>query len=61
MFAVYCGLALHHAKLYDKIARSEQKYRVAMEVLSYHSTCSDTEVTLAKEEKIPDAIPGIEE
>ncbi|PIO77290.1 3'5'-cyclic nucleotide phosphodiesterase [Teladorsagia circumcincta] len=24
MFAVYCGLALHHAKLYDKIRRSEQ-------------------------------------
>ena len=23
-FAVYCGLALHHAKLYDKIRRSEQ-------------------------------------
>lgn len=23
-FAVYCGLALHHAKLYDRIKRSEQ-------------------------------------
>jgi hypothetical protein len=32
-----------------------------MEVLSYHNTCSDTEVAHAKEEKIPDAIPGIEE
>ena len=29
-FAVYCGLALHHAKLYDKIRRSEQKYKVMM-------------------------------
>ena len=27
-FSVYCGLALHHAKLYDKIRRSEQKYKV---------------------------------
>ena len=27
-FAIYCGLALHHAKLYDKIRRSEQKYKV---------------------------------
>jgi cAMP and cAMP-inhibited cGMP 3',5'-cyclic phosphodiesterase 10 len=60
MFAVYCGLALHHAKLYDKIARSEQKYCVALEVLSYHNTCSDAEVAHAQEEKIPDAIPGIE-
>lgn len=44
MFAVYCGLALHHAKLYDKIRRSEQKYRVALEVLSYHNTCTEDEV-----------------
>ena len=29
-FAVYCGLALHHAKLYDKIRRSEQKYKVGV-------------------------------
>lgn len=27
-FAIYCGLALHHAKLYDKIIKSEQKYKV---------------------------------
>lgn len=44
MFAVYCGLALHHAKLYDKIRRSAQKYRVAIEVLSYHNTCTPEEV-----------------
>eukprot|EP00112_Aurelia_sp_Birch-Aquarium-sp1_P010606 Seg226.4 transcript_id=Seg226.4/GoldUCD/mRNA.D3Y31 product="putative 3' 5'-cyclic phosphodiesterase pde-5" protein_id=Seg226.4/GoldUCD/D3Y31 len=44
-FAVYCGLALHHAKLYDKIRRSEQKYKVALEVLSYHSMCSEQEVS----------------
>ena len=25
-FAVYCGLALHHAKLYEKIRRSEQVF-----------------------------------
>ena len=36
-FAVYCGLALHHAKLYDRIQVSEQKYRVALDVLSYHN------------------------
>ncbi|XP_076341092.1 putative 3',5'-cyclic phosphodiesterase pde-5 [Tachypleus tridentatus] len=47
-FATYCGLALHHAKLYDKIRRSEQKYKVALEVLSYHSTCTETEVNEIK-------------
>ena len=25
VFSMYCGLGLHHAKLYDKIRRSEQK------------------------------------
>uniref|UniRef100_A0A6A7G776 Phosphodiesterase n=1 Tax=Hirondellea gigas TaxID=1518452 RepID=A0A6A7G776_9CRUS len=44
MFAVYCGLALHHAKLYDKIRRSEQKYKVALEVLSYHNSSTEEEV-----------------
>lgn len=47
-FAVYCGLALHHAKLYDKIRRSEQKYKVALEVLSYHSMCTESEVGQVK-------------
>ncbi|KAL0270207.1 UNVERIFIED_CONTAM: hypothetical protein PYX00_007686 [Menopon gallinae] len=56
MFAVYCGLALHHADLFDKIKKSEQKYKVALEVLSYHSTCSDMEVNqvLPLPEKIVD-------
>lgn len=59
MFAVYCGLALHHAKLFDKIKRSEQKYKVALEVLSYHSTCSDEEVNQVL--PLPEKIPRIEE
>ncbi|VDK37991.1 unnamed protein product [Gongylonema pulchrum] len=51
-FAVYCGLALHHAKLYDRIKRSEQKYRVALEVLAYHSVCSKEEVQKLKNARI---------
>lgn len=43
LFAVYCGLALHHAKLYDRIRVSEQKYRVTLEVLSYHNSCTERE------------------
>ena len=43
LFAVYCGLALHHAKLYDRISLSEQKNRVALELLSYHTGCSEEE------------------
>lgn len=60
-FAVYCGLALHHAKLYDKIRRSEQKYRVALDVLSYHNTCLDEEVQDMLECGVPDALPQVDQ
>ncbi|KAG8332320.1 hypothetical protein J6590_024518 [Homalodisca vitripennis] len=60
-FAVYCGLALHHAKLYEKIRRSEQKYRVALEVLCYHNSCTELEFEETKQKDIPSSIPGIEE
>uniref|UniRef100_A0A6M2DJ87 Phosphodiesterase n=1 Tax=Xenopsylla cheopis TaxID=163159 RepID=A0A6M2DJ87_XENCH len=61
MFAVYCGLALHHAKLYDKIKRSEQKYRVALEVLSYHNTCTEDEFNKASGRGVPDYVPGLDD
>ncbi|KFM58380.1 putative 3',5'-cyclic phosphodiesterase pde-5, partial [Stegodyphus mimosarum] len=52
-FAIYCGLALHHAKLYDKIRRSEQKHKVALEILSYHNTCSEEEMNAIKDVQLP--------
>nr|KAG5705883.1 hypothetical protein BaRGS_030773 [Batillaria attramentaria] len=58
-FAIYCGLALHHAKLYDKIRRSEQKYRVALEVLSYHGQCTEEELNHLRALPVPDTIPNI--
>lgn len=59
-FAIYCGLALHHAKLYDKIRRSEQKHRVALEVLSYHSKCSERELTSTQEMPVQEPFPSLE-
>lgn len=61
MFAVYCGLALHHAKLYDKIRRSAQKYRVALEVLSYHNTSAEEEVRRCLTEGIPKEVCDIDQ
>ncbi|CAH1773312.1 unnamed protein product [Owenia fusiformis] len=58
-FAVYCGLALHHAKLYDKIRRSEQKHKVALEVLSYHSQCTEDEFSQYKDRVIPTTLPDV--
>lgn len=55
-FAIYCGLALHHAKLYDKIRRSEKKYRVALEVLSYHNACTEEEIEKCEKMGIPESI-----
>ncbi|XP_073974522.1 probable 3',5'-cyclic phosphodiesterase pde-5 isoform X1 [Rhodnius prolixus] len=60
-FAVYCGLALHHAKLYDKIRRSEQKYRVALEVLGYHNTCTEVEVERTKAVMTQDKLATLED
>lgn len=60
-FAVYCGLALHHAKLYDKIKKSEQKYKVALEVLSYHNTCTEEEFQIALREGVPEDSVGLDD
>ncbi|KAK6012487.1 GAF domain protein [Ostertagia ostertagi] len=65
MFAVYCGLALHHAKLYDKIRRSEQiisgaMARVALEVLAYHSVCNKDEVAKLQKMEIKDRVEELE-
>ncbi|XP_074640630.1 putative 3',5'-cyclic phosphodiesterase pde-5 isoform X4 [Tubulanus polymorphus] len=60
-FAIYCGLALHHAKLYEKIRRSEQKYKVALEVLSYHSQCSEDELEKLKTRDLPSSIVHLQE
>jgi len=54
-------LALHHASLYDRIRRSEQKCKVALEVLSYHASCTDEEYERMKSLSIPSYIPNIEE
>ncbi|KAL7630071.1 UNVERIFIED_CONTAM: hypothetical protein RMT77_019799 [Armadillidium vulgare] len=60
-FAVYCGLAIHQAQLYDTIYKSEQSYKVALEVLSYHNTCTKEEFESLKDKKIPDNLPGVHE
>ncbi|XP_065316589.1 probable 3',5'-cyclic phosphodiesterase pde-5 isoform X2 [Gordionus sp. m RMFG-2023] len=57
-FAIYCGLALYHAQLYEKIYRSEKKYKVALEVLSYHITAGQDEVErlMAKGGSLPNDV-----
>jgi cAMP and cAMP-inhibited cGMP 3',5'-cyclic phosphodiesterase 10 len=54
-------LALHHASLYDRIRRSEQKCKVALEVLSYHASCTDEEYEHTKALSLPTNIPYIDQ
>ena len=62
MFAVYCGLGLHNAKLYDRLWKSEQRYKVAMEILSYHATPKEDEVAdiCGSESEDLESIPGFD-
>ena len=52
-FVAYIGIALHHAKLYDKIRKSEQKVKVTQEVLTYHNQAKPEEVETLMKEGIP--------
>lgn len=46
-------------QLYDKIRRSEQKYKVALEVLSYHSKAPDDEIQTYQGKDVPKEIPAL--
>ena len=52
-FAVYCGLALHHAKLYDKIRKAESNVQVGQELCAYYSQARQEEVDLVVAEGKP--------
>lgn len=52
-------VGLGGVQLYDKIRRSEQKYRVALEVLSYHSQCTEEELNSLRALPMPEHIPTI--
>lgn len=47
-------LTLWHSEtqLYEKIHRSEQKYKVALEILSYHNTTTEEELELLKDKQV---------
>mgnify|MGYP002046680494 CR=1 FL=1 len=52
-FATFICLALHHAKLYDKLRRSENSVAVAHEVKAYHAQAMMVEVEDIAEEGPP--------
>ena len=52
-FSTYIALALHHAKLYDKLRKSENSVAVINEVKAYHAQASQNEVDLILAEGRP--------
>uniref|UniRef100_A0A5K3EWI6 GAF domain-containing protein n=1 Tax=Mesocestoides corti TaxID=53468 RepID=A0A5K3EWI6_MESCO len=43
-FSLFCGLALHISKMYEKMFRSEQKCRITMEIMLHHNLASEADV-----------------
>ena len=45
-FGIFCGLAINNTLIYHELEKSMAEKSVALEVLSYHATCSKNEVNL---------------
>uniref|UniRef100_A0A673AZ24 Phosphodiesterase n=1 Tax=Sphaeramia orbicularis TaxID=375764 RepID=A0A673AZ24_9TELE len=52
-FVIFCGLGINNTIMYDQVKKSWAKQSVALDVLSYHATCSKTEVDKFKAANIP--------
>ena len=52
-FGTYIGLALHHAKLYDKIRKAESNVQVGQELCAYYAQARQDEVELLLAEGKP--------
>lgn len=48
---IFFGFALYQAKLNDEMIRRSYKYKVALEILSYHNRCSEEDVQKCLEYK----------
>ncbi|XP_060113004.1 dual 3',5'-cyclic-AMP and -GMP phosphodiesterase 11A [Heteronotia binoei] len=52
-FVIFCGLGINNTIMYDQVKKSWAKQSVALDVLSYHATCSKAEVDRFKTAEIP--------
>ena len=52
-FATFISLALHHAKLYDKIRKAESNVQVGQELCAYYAQANHDEVELLLAEGKP--------
>ena len=43
-FCIFCGLGINNTLIYNQLEKSMAEKSVALEVLSYHATCSKSEL-----------------
>ena len=56
MFAAFCGLGIHNVLMYEQIAKSMAKQKVALEVLSYHASATVEETEHLMSHSVPLAV-----
>ncbi|KAG7249172.1 hypothetical protein CRUP_008933, partial [Coryphaenoides rupestris] len=47
-FVIFCGLGINNTMMYNQVKKMWAKQSVALDMLSYHATCSKVEVDLLK-------------
>ena len=47
-FAIFCGIAINHAQLYGESVKAQRRAQVALEMMSYHTSCSPQELVVLK-------------
>ncbi|XP_068999063.1 dual 3',5'-cyclic-AMP and -GMP phosphodiesterase 11A [Embiotoca jacksoni] len=52
-FVIFCGLGINNTMMYNQVKKTWAKQSVALDMLSYHATCSKVEVDRLKAAKIP--------
>ncbi|XP_026149882.1 dual 3',5'-cyclic-AMP and -GMP phosphodiesterase 11A [Mastacembelus armatus] len=52
-FVIFCGLGINNTMMYNQVKKAWAKQSVALDMLSYHATCSKVEVDRLKAAKIP--------
>eukprot|EP00056_Hartaetosiga_gracilis_P010953 m.163798 g.163798 ORF g.163798 m.163798 type:complete len:164 (+) comp13418_c1_seq13:994-1485(+) len=53
IFAGYCGLALHNARLHEQVQRDNTQRQVALEMISYHTRAHPHEIEELSKKKLP--------
>eukprot|EP01135_Chromosphaera_perkinsii_P004850 Nk52_evm14s299 gene=Nk52_evmTU14s299 len=54
-FAIFCGIGMHNAKLYEEVFQSMMRQKIALSILSYHTVAKQEDVQRVLDNHIPSA------